>query len=296
MQNEIENKQQIHVCFASDNNYAFLCGAAIASILKNADKNDFINVYILNNNISEKNKKKLLTLENLHDSKINFVQVENSSIFDNAFCLKNKGYLSKSAYLRFLIPSAFKNLDKIIYFDCDIIATSSLSEFFNTDISDYYAAMIKDTSCEENQKRLNFKANETYYNSGVLLINLKKWKDDNIEQKLINHLQDGLDDQDIINIVLKNHIKEVDETWNYQKKAKNYAGTDLPKIIHFITAFKPYFTGSKESFNKQYFLAIKNTAFDSFYTQHLRKFCLNVKKQRNNINISIWGLKTRIKF
>ena len=128
------------------------------------------------------------------------------------------------------------------------------------------------------------------------MANLKKWREDNIEQKLFDTLGDGLDDQDILNIVLKGKILSMPETWNYQGKAKNYKEKTPPNIIHFITAYKPWRTGSKKSFNKEHFKALKGTPWDSFYDQYLRQFMLNVHKDRLFIHFCLWGMKTRIRY
>lgn len=285
----------INICLACDDNYAPLCGVAMASVLKNSNDDEFISFYILDNNIKQSSKDKINKLKKIRECNINFIDIKSKEKFENLYLPEKKGYLSIVSYYRFLMPDLFPELDKILYIDCDVIATSSLAPFYNTDITSYYAAMIKDTSNEENKKRLNFLENEVYCNSGVLLANLKKWREDQIQQKLFDQLGDGLDDQDIINIVLKNNIFLMDETWNYQGKAKDYKEKNPPKLIHFITAYKPWRTGSKQSFNKEYFKALKGTPWDSFYSQYLKQYMPNIHKDRLYLHFCLWGLKTRIK-
>ena len=183
------------------------------------------------------------------------------------------------------MPSLFKDVDKILYIDCDVIATASLAEFFNTDLTGKLAAVIKDTSCETNQKILGFKPDEIYFNSGVMLVNLEKFRQDGIEKKLFEVSAEGYDDQDSLNIVLKNQTVIVDDTWNWQGKAKNYKEKVPPKLIHFITAYKPHLTGLKTSFNKEYFKALKGTPWDNFYDQHLRRFLPVIHKDRKKNDI-----------
>ena len=184
----------------------------------------------------------------------------------------------------------------MLYLDCDIIATTSLKDLYNTDIENFYAAMVKDTSSEENCDRLNFKPTELYYNSGVILMNLKKWRENNLEQNLFKTIKEGLDDQDILNLAMRGNIKTLDPKWNWQGKAKYYPkGEKYPSLIHFITAYKPWLTGSRKGFNKEYFKSLKLTPWNNIYEQHLSRYFLNIRKDRKYLHICFWGIKTRVK-
>ena len=73
-----QNSSQINVCLASDNNYARYAAVVIASILKNAMKNDHLSIYILDGGIDDINKEKILSLKQIKDCEINFVKIDNS--------------------------------------------------------------------------------------------------------------------------------------------------------------------------------------------------------------------------
>ena len=291
----MNTKNKINICLACDNRYAPLAGVSIASFLKNANEDEFINFYILDNNISIENKKKIMSLKWIKNCSIEFIQVDKSK-FENLYLPNKKGYLSISAYYRFVISDIFKNLDRILYVDCDVIATSSVNEFYNMDFNDMYVAVIKDTACEENQRRLGFDSSEIYFNSGVMLINLQLWRKNEISTLLFNKINEGLDDQDILNIVLKGKKNFVDDKWNWQGKAKNYKEKVYPNLIHFITAYKPWVTGSKQGFNNEYFKALKLTPWDNAYEQLLRRFFPVFHKDRKFIHICFCGIKTRIRY
>lgn len=290
----MNSSEVINICLACDDKYAPLAGVSIASFLKNSATSDKLNFYILDNNISTKNKTKIESLKNIKDCSISFISVDNSK-FENLYLPEKKGYLSISSYFRFVIPSLLKDLDKILYVDCDVIATTSIQEFYSTDISKHYAAVIEDTDCFKNQRRLNFNKDEIYFNAGVILINLKTWREQNIETKLFETVGENLDDQDILNIVLKGKTVVVDNRWNWQGKAKHYKIKTPPSLIHFITAYKPWITGDKKGFNNEYFKALKVTPWNNFYDQNIRRFLPVVKKDRKFIHVCIWGIKTRIK-
>lgn len=284
-----------NVCLACDDNYAPLAGVSIASFLKNSLDDESFSFYILDNNISIENKKKILSLKWIKDCNIEFIQVDKAK-FENLYLPSKKGYLSISSYYRFVISDIFKNIDKILYVDCDVIVTTSIADFYNMDLTNYYAAVIKDTACKENQHRLGFDEDEVYFNAGVILINLELWRNENISEKLFETITEGLDDQDILNIVLKGKKIVVDDKWNWQGKAKNYREKIPPALIHFITAYKPWVTGSKLGFNNEYYKALRLTPWNNFYDQNLRRFFPVLYKDRKFIHLCFAGLKTRIRY
>ncbi len=284
-----------NICYACDDNYAPLAGVSIASFLKSSNCDENFNFYILDNEITQTNKEKIKTLKKIKECNIEFIRVDKSK-FENLYLPNKKGYLSISSYYRFVISDIFKDIDKILYVDCDVIATTSIADFYNTDLTNYYAAVIEDTSCLENQHRLGFEENEIYFNAGVLLINLDLWRESNISTKLFETISEGLDDQDILNIILKGKKILVDNKWNWQGKAKNYKEKTPPALIHFITAYKPWITGSKLGFNNEYFKALKLTPWNNFYDQNIRRFFPIIHKDRKFIHICFLGVKTRIKY
>ena len=148
-------KKNINICFACDNNYAKYAGVSIASFLKNSNEDEFFNFYILDSQISATNKSKILSLKNIKDCNIIFKEVDKSK-FNNFYLPEKKGYLSVSSYYRFEIAKLFQDVNRILYVDCDVIATSSIWDLYNIDLQDNCVAVVKDTSCEENQKRLKF--------------------------------------------------------------------------------------------------------------------------------------------
>ena len=75
------------------------------------------------------------------------------------------------------------NLDKIIYLDCDSIIADSLEDLDNIDISDYYIAGVQDTVTNFFKTSIGLNKDDRYINAGMLVINLKKWREDKIEEK-----------------------------------------------------------------------------------------------------------------
>ena len=242
---------KINLCLSCDDNYAKYAGVVVASVLANANADDNLKIYILDGGISDDKKEKILSLASIKNCEIIFVPID-ESMFEDYAKVKTHKYISVATYYRLKAPSLLPNVDKIIYFDCDIVANSSLKELFEIDIKDYLLAGVSD-----NKKRI-VKENPTYVNAGMLLMNLDKMRKENTEEEFYNYTKENINtitkgDQEIINEVCKGKIKVIDSQWNVQ--TSNFVNrsdyTVNPKIIHYLSKEKPWKFGSY-SYHKNY--------------------------------------------
>ena len=98
--------------------------------------------------------------------------------------------------------------DIVLSMDIDTIVDGDISELWEQDISDYYLA-----ACREPGKSKE----EPYYQMGVVLFNLKKMREDGIDDRIIHALNTkiyGFCEQDCINEICKGHIYEMDSRFN----------------------------------------------------------------------------------
>ena len=108
------------------------------------------------------------------------------------------------------------NENKILYLDSDIIVTKDISELYSTDVSDYYLAGVEDKLSHKMRDRVNLKDGEVYINSGVQLVNLAKFREDNIEPIIFETLRkkDTYTDQDVINDICRSKILQFPLKYN----------------------------------------------------------------------------------
>lgn len=241
----------IHICMASDNSYVSYMGTAMTSILVNS-KYDYITFHIIDGGISKKNKDKLFLLQDIKEFDIEFYIPDKKEYriwFDK---LENKGHFSEAMFYRLSIPYLIKDIDKILYLDSDIVVNNSLTELFNMDITSYYLIASKrskkqNLSLLKEKSRLGLMEKDVYFNSGMLLINSKLWRDNNIFNAFSSFV-DKIDnliygDQHILNVVFKDKIKIIDEEYNFLSHKSSYDYTTTIEnisIIHYITDEKPW--------------------------------------------------------
>ena len=259
----------MNVCLATDNNYARHCGVTIASILDNKADSDQLHFYVFNNNLSPANMDRLLNLKRIKPCSIEFIKIahEQTALFP---LLKSKN-ISRATWLRISIASNLCYLGKGLYLDSDLIIMESLASLYDTDISDFYGAMVIDGPAQKMEKVLGM--TNSYYNAGVLLINCVRWREDGLESKMLQWALCNSElmlyaDQDAINSITDGKIKTIDPRYNTFEEVYNKGAFDLkPVIIHLVGRQKPWNPMSRRPSSVEYFkyLSLTDWSRDKYF-------------------------------
>ena len=314
----------MNIVLASDDNYVPLLTISIVSLLENNYKDfDEINVFILNDGITNQNIEKIKNILNKYNCNISFIKTKDIEHLNlNIVSLERDNIASFTTYSRLFIGSLIPdNIDKIIYIDCDILNVYSLKQLWEEDISDYYCAAVLDCCNTTIQEMLGISEEDNYINAGMLYINLKKWREDNVEEKFIEFMMNNQNrfyqhDQGIINNVFKGKIKIISPRYNLQgyfqymsyKVSKKFSCIDNeyyskeimddarknPIFLHFCAAdfFRPW-QNEKHPYANLYRKYAKLANFESVidYTSNFNgKQRLFQKLSENKIGDFILGL------
>lgn len=249
----------INVCVACDNNYSKYAGVVIASVLASSAEDDILHFYILDGGIEEENKAKINELKSIKFCEINFVKIDNE-MFSDYLSVKTHSYISIPTFYRLKLPTLLPNVDRVIYFDCDMVINSSLKELFNSNLGDCPVAGVKDLN-----KRM-LKKNPNYVNAGMLVMDIKNMREQNIEAEFLAWTREHIDtikvgDQEIINEVLKDRIKIVGDKWNVQSSnfTNRSSYTKNPNVIHYVARKKPWHWASFSYHRDLYFKYLQLT-------------------------------------
>ncbi len=232
----------IPIVYITDDNYVMPTIVSITSLMENMEKSH--PVFVLGINLSEKNKDYFKVFKN-----IELLDLENKY---KDLDLKHL-YVSKAALFKFDLAEIFKNYDKVLYLDSDILILRDFSKLLKTDIEKYYAAVVKDISAFLRGDAQKIGLGENYFNSGMMLLNTKKMRQDNIKEKLIktrlNSNSKKFMDQDTFNIVFKDCVKLVNPEYNYLVTNSKLTPSTVkqffkvkkinPAILH-LTYLKPW--------------------------------------------------------
>jgi lipopolysaccharide biosynthesis glycosyltransferase len=266
-----DNEPIIVVC-AADDNYAMPLTVTVRSALVNLNSQRKILLFIIDGGIKNHNKQKILQSISIDNCEIKFIPKPDSWLdlmeFDN---LGKDHWLSVSgaAFYRLMIAELLpKEFDKAIYLDCDLVVRGNLEELWANDLVDNYILAVQNLTIPYvsspwgllNYKELGISPDTKYFNSGVLVINLKKWRDDKMTIKAIEYLNKNkeyirMHDQDVLNALFANQWGELDRRWNvppyiigiYSSWADSPFSEEVynvlisePYIIHYLTDKKPW--------------------------------------------------------
>lgn len=229
---------QYHICLCSDNAYidkaAVVIYSTILSVSQIQDrKKDFLVFHVFHNGLSKEN----LQLIRQFDDELNQIYPSKISLYfisdENIQNFKRWGENSSLAtYLRLFIPDNLgPDVDKILYLDCDILCVGDIRPLFHENMNSAVVACApdpwvgqKDNFIFRSKKifgmpvYLKFTKTNCYFNAGVLLIDLKKWRELKVSEKcleLIHTKRLPFNDQDALNIVLLGQTKLIETRWNF---------------------------------------------------------------------------------
>ena len=252
----------IEIIFSSDDNYAQHLGVTLCSIFENKNDGYSVNVNVIDGGISSDNKDKLEILSKKYLFKINYLHI----ITENFNDLFVSDHVSKATYYRILIPEIIsEKVSKVLYLDCDLVICGDLLGLFDLDISSYFAGASEDAvvGAKEN---LGLEDCDRYFNAGVLLINVDKWREGDVSGKAMSFIRNNPGkirfwDQDALNYVLRNKWLLIDKKYNYPERLigeyrkMNGGKKNTPTVIHFSGNLKPWnyaYSGYGKSIYKNY--------------------------------------------
>lgn len=245
----------IPVVIAFTPNYVVPAATTVLSILNSSSKTDnFQFICLLNENLSQKLKENFESVDTDNRCKFQYLLLD----VDLLKGIDIDSRYSAAAYFRLLLPNLLTNYDKVIYTDCDVIFRNNISQIYNTNISGYFLAAVYETPLKFQKERIHNLgiAPGKYFNSGVLLMNLKKLRDENLSQQMIEKLQTVVEiefpDQDVLNICCKSKLQPLPPHYNsirtffltqYKKEfLEIYSLTDLQNVIEYGNI---HYTGEK---------------------------------------------------
>ena len=272
----------INVAFAADDNYAVPVTVAMTSLLIN--KKDEINLYLLyiKGKFSIKNQERLKRQINKLGSTIHFVVLNPEELLD--FPILRHGL---SAYLRIYSPFLIKDIDKLLYLDCDIIVRKPLDSLYFSDIenSEFAAvADIVDSKEKDHLCNIGYSYNRPYVNTGVLLLNFKKLRNNDLKGMMFPYVSKYKEyikysDQDVINCLwekinilppkynlmnsLTTGFSLDDSPWSEEEIKE---ALDDPYVIHYSNMFKPWYWGTRHKYKKEWYKYLKYTHYSNSYT------------------------------
>lgn len=301
--------ETIEIVACIDHRFTMPAGVMIHSVCKNNPDQEIRFHVVVDESVTEEDREDLRIVAG--GNPILFYAVY-SQAFSSMPLLPG---LSHAAYYRLLMPQILSgDIPKVLYLDSDIIVRHSLLPLWETVIDGYALAAVIDNldSVIESFNRLRYSPNLGYFNSGVLLINLEYWRNNDIHGEILSYMKNHSEDirfcdQDILNYVLRDRKKPLPITYNLQTSflyKVSQCGFDYwkyeeeilearkdPVILHF-TSEKPWMKGSDHPYRDTFLKYQSETKWKGcIWKTPTRPFWVKVRSRFKNILVELGLMK-----
>lgn len=233
-----------------------------------------MNIYMFYSDVSKENRKRLRTYIKKHGSCFIPVYVE-EDVFDSAPVFR---YFTKEMYYRLLCSKLLPETEeRVLYLDPDILIRGAVSPLYEMDFEDRQLIGMEDYAINhmltDKKEAIGFSKNDVYINSGVLLFNLKKMREQFVLEDFIGILEKyreviSYPDQDVINLYFKGDIKVGERIYNYNTGYGSIGGMftyimgsrenmENPVIVHYMGKSKPWQADYYGKYFFEYFSYLK---------------------------------------
>ena len=157
------------------------------------------------------------------------INVKNQTVFPREGPNFNNSW-TWMCMMRAVYPNLFEQYDRVLSLDIDIVMNDNVSDLWDYDISDYYMAGVPE------RQRQKTSSDPLYINFGVVLMNLKKMREDNKQEEIINLLNTQKIDcpeQGAFNRACAGHILGIPADYNYTTYSHITGDAQKQRIIHY---------------------------------------------------------------
>ena len=258
----------VRVLCAANRAYAMPLSVTLVSLVLNLPRERSLEIYVIDSGLGTEDRRAIaesirdnragFSMENLHWLTADLGRVQGLPVGD---------YAGLEIYLRLLAPDILPlDVERVLYLDCDVVVLADVSPLFDSPgdsalwaARDINVGFVSDAWGVYNHAEMGLAPDTPYFNAGVMLINLRRWREEKIAARVLEYLHRGADsvplqDQGGLNAVLAKSWTEVDPAWNQMQSVftpENWARCGFsaadwrqtvrePKIVHFSGKFKPW--------------------------------------------------------
>lgn len=244
----------IKLVFGVDGGYSQHLAVTLRSLLENNRRNAF-DIFVITLNMTETDERKVRSVvDDFGNARIRF------QAFDIARYshFRTDGHISHASYLRIFIPEILpESEERVLYLDCDMVVQQDIAPLWESDLGDKVIGAVGNPYFVRHDD-LGMPPDADYFNAGVLLMDLRRWREQGATARLISfierhHAHLYAHDQDALNAVFLNQFAALAAHWNFQtsmlwcepeRLGLSYGAfrrlLESPAIIHYTTPSKPW--------------------------------------------------------
>ena len=286
---------KIHIALSSDENYVPFLATAIISIIENNAGVSNLRFHIISVGISLSSQQKIQEMIVSNNEECVFYDFNKSKELVGDFIFE-VDIINKYArlYLSKLLP---ETIEKVIYLDCDVLVLGSFKKLWEINLENYSFAGVPDVITVNHKSSIDIPLHCKYFNSGMLLMNLKKFRDEKslikVEEFMKTYIKRKIkygNDQAVINALFYKDFYTLPPKYNcitpfYLMKSEQieklygmkifYSNEELqeaidkPILVHLTPSFitRPWVKGSEHPLADKYLMYLRKTPWKGFKLQ-----------------------------
>lgn len=273
--------ERMEIVFNIDDGYVQPCAATLNSVVRH-NPGETIAFHLLTTGLSADNEALLADLAGRAGHRLTVWRIAPSRV-EGMPNLSERDHVKAAAYLRVFMAEILPNtVEKVLYLDCDLLVRAPLRPLWETDLRGFALAAVEDAPAPGLQEKLGYSGTWPYFNSGVMLVDLRYWREKGMQQRMIDWLSHNAGrmvhhDQDVLNAVLHGNVRLVDVGWNLMKCFFRDPPRIDPKyleilperrrepmIVHFTGRDKPWNSRMYHPFAREYFDCLRGTPWEGF--------------------------------
>lgn len=268
----------MNVVYASNDGYARHLGTSLYSLLDRNQLEETITVYILSVGMSQENQSRLKQIADHFDRSLKMIELGDLKkrfpyeVDTGGFDISAMGRLFAGTVLP-------ESVEKAVYLDCDTVVLGSLRKLWAIDLGKcVLGAVMEPTIYPSVKEQIGLEPEDAYFNSGVLLMDVKAWREQDVERKILDFYKSlggrtFACDQDTLNGALKGRIKPLSPRYNFFTNYRYFHYRDLvsqspaykavpknlfrrakahPAILHFMGDERPWKAGNRNHYRMAY--------------------------------------------
>ena len=268
----------LYVVYASNDGFARHLGTSMCSLFDKNEGFGEITVYVLSMGLSEESRDSLKKIADRYHRSLIFLEM--GDLKDRFDYEVDLGGYDISIMLRLFMGEMLPmEVERVLYLDCDTVVAQSLKRLWKEELGEnIVGAVMEPTIYREVKESIGLGQEDAYYNSGVLLVNLKRWRREQVQQQLLDFWKGKggklfASDQDVINGTLRGRIRTLPPKYNFFTNYRYFSYRTLvqhtctyrgvtkaelasakrhPVIIHYMGDERPWIAGNLNHYRRAY--------------------------------------------
>lgn len=266
-----------------DDGYSKPLAVMLLSAERNLKQGCLLEVCVLDGGVSRRNKARIIAPLNPQTTTVTWIDMTNCDLVRGAPVF---GHVSVATYFRVVLgPLLPASWEKVIYLDADTLVTGDLTELWELPMEGNTILAVQEADLTigfgggiPEYEKMGLSPDMPLFNAGVFVADLRKWRDDQVGERVMDYLRRNYKDvmfwdQDGLNAVLARKVGLIPRRWNYRVDCAYEGESGVPDgvirenvrrdsaIVHFASAVKPWHFYANHPAKELFFDILQNTSW-----------------------------------